>query len=86
MFVRHPVADFAAWKDGYDHFDAERKEMGVRGDAVFQALNDPKDVTVWHDFESKEEADAFVRSPRLKEVMDQAGVVGEPSIWFVRKA
>jgi len=60
--------------------------MGVKGDAVFQGLNDPKDVTVWHDFESPEAAEAFARSPRLKEVMDQAGVAGEPTIWFAEKA
>ena len=25
MFVRHPVGDFAAWKQAYDAFDEERK-------------------------------------------------------------
>jgi len=86
MFARHPVSDFAAWKQAYDGFDAERRGMGVKGDAVFQALDDPKDVTVWHDFDNAEAAEAFARSPRLEEVMDQAGVAGEPTIWFVEQA
>lgn len=82
MFARHPVADFTAWKKVYDDFDAERSGMGVRGDAVFQAADDPGDVTVWHDFEDLESARAFAGSERLKEVMAGAGVAGEPTIWF----
>ncbi|MDX1662078.1 MAG: antibiotic biosynthesis monooxygenase [Gemmatimonadota bacterium] len=86
MFIRHQVDDFDAWKDAYDEFDEERSEMGVKDDAVFQAVNDPEDVTVWHDFESQDAARSFLDSPRLREVMTSAGVVGEPDIWFATRA
>jgi len=82
MFVRHPVVDFAIWKQAYDDFDAERKGMGVIGDAVFQSTEDPNDVTIWHDFETLQSAQRFVASERLREVMASAGVAGEPAIWF----
>lgn len=86
MFARHPVSDFPAWKKVYDGFDAERRGMGVTGDAVYQAAENPKDVTVSHDFETLEAAKAFAGSSRLKEVMENAGVAGEPTIWFTSKA
>ncbi len=86
MFVRHPVADFATWKQAYDDFDQERSGMGVKGDAVFQAANDPNDVTAWHDFDTLESAQAFAGAERLKEVMTAAGVAGEPTIWFTTSA
>ena len=86
LFVRHPVADFAQWKQAYDDFDEERSGMGVTGHAVFQAVDDANDVTLWHDFESMESARAFMESARLKEVMEGAGVAGEPKIWFTRSA
>lgn len=86
MFVRHPVTDFATWKKAYDDFDSERKGMGVRGDAVFQAVDDPNDVTAWHDFDSIEAAEAFAESPRLREVMEGAGVAGPPAIWFASRS
>ena len=86
MFVRHPVEDFARWKQAYDDFDEERQEWGVQGDAVFQAVDDPKDVTVWHDFESLNAAREFVESDRLREVMGEAGVAGEPTIWYTERA
>ena len=82
MFVRHDVADYDAWKKGYDDFDETRRGMGVTGDAVYQAADNPTDVTVTHDFESEDAARAFVSSPELKGAMENAGVVGEPQVWL----
>jgi hypothetical protein len=86
MFVRHPVSDFARWKQAYDDFDAERKSMGVIGHAVYQAADDSNDVTVWHDFSTLQAARDFAGSARLREVMSGAGVAGEPQIWFTNPA
>jgi hypothetical protein len=86
LFVRHPVRDYAAWRQAYDDFDQERRSVGVVGHAVFQTVGDPNDVTVWHDFETVEECEAFASSGRLKSVMEAAGVVGAPSIWFATEA
>jgi len=82
LFVRHPVADYAAWRQVTD-FDEERWGMGVTDHAVYQSIDDPNDVTAWHDFETREQAESFGSSDRLREVMTQAGVQGQPSIWFV---
>lgn len=86
LFVRHRVADFGTWKQAYDAFDEERRGMGVIGDGVYQADGDPNAVTAYHHFESMEAAKAFGASERLKEVMEGAGVEGEPDVWFVTKA
>lgn len=86
MFVRHSVTDFATWKQAYEEFDAERAGMGVKGHAVFQSVDDPNNVTAWHDFATLEAAQAFMGSARLREVMKQAGVAGEPAVWFTTSA
>jgi hypothetical protein len=83
LFVRHRVADYDAWRKVYDEFDATRRPMGVIGEAVFQAIDDPKDVTVWHDFETAGEAQAFASSEALRDVMQRAGVEGAPEAWLV---
>ena len=80
MFARHQVEDFDQWKKVYDDFD--RASMGVRDDAVFQAAEDPNDVTVWHDFDDLESARSLAESDELRDAMKEAGVVGEPTIWF----
>lgn len=86
LFVRHNVADYSAWRKAYDDFDPERGPLGVIGHKVFQSVDDPNDVTVWHDFESTEKAKAFASSERLRDVMQKAGVSSPPQIWFVRPA
>ena len=82
MFVRHRVADYATWRPVYDSIDAERDAAGVTGKAVFQAVGDPNDVTVWHDFASAEAAESFASSPALKDAMQRAGVEDRPEIWL----
>jgi hypothetical protein len=85
MLVRHSVQNYGTWRKAYNSFDAERKTMGVVGDDVYQAVDDPNDVTVYHDFNTRQQAETFATSQRLKEVMKNAGVTGQPNIWFVKE-
>jgi hypothetical protein len=85
LFVRHNVVEYAAWRKVYDEFDEERSSIGVKGDAVFQSIANPNDVTLWHDFDTAEAAQAFVSSDALRNAMVEAGVQGEPQIWFVTR-
>ncbi len=85
LFVRHNVSDFGQWKKAYDQFNAERKTMGVTGQGVFQADGNPNDVTVYHEFETMQAAKTFAGNPRLQEIMKNAGVVGDPNIWFTTR-
>jgi hypothetical protein len=69
----------------YDAFDSERVPMGVSDDAVYRSVDDPNDATVYHDFATVEKAKAFAASPRLRDVMAEAGVAAPPEIWFVEQ-
>ena len=84
MFARHQVADYDAWRKVYDAFD--RESLGVRGHAVYQTLDDPNEVTVWHDFDDGAAAESFAGSDDLKATMAEAGVVSAPNIWFTTEA
>ena len=86
LFARMNVADFETWRKVYDEFYVERSAMGVMGAAAFQLVDDPTDVTLWHDFETAEVARAFVSSDALRNVMQRAGVQGEPQFWFVTES
>ena len=85
LFARHKVKDFGEWKAAYDAFDAERKTMGVTGHGVYQADDNPNEVTVYHDFNDMGAAKAFAGSARLKEIMSSAGVEGTPEIWLTNR-
>ena len=85
MFVRHTVSDYAAWRKSYDGFAPIQKAKGVTAQAVYQAADNPNDVTVTHEFASLDAAKAFVGSDELKKAMQGAGVVGMPTIWFTNR-
>lgn len=85
MFVRHKVSDFAAWKQVYDEVEDLRQSGGVTAHAVYQASDDPNDVTVTHDFASVDAARQFGQSKDLRDAMQRAGLAGEPTIWFTER-
>ncbi len=85
LYVRHAVEDFEKWRKGYDAHAALRTAHGVTGDGVHQAVDDPNDVTVWHDFETPEEASAFANSDGLKRAMGDLGVQGAPIVWITQQ-
>jgi hypothetical protein len=85
MFIRHDVADYSVWRKGYDAYAPTQKKMGVIFEAVYQAVENPNDVTVIHDFHSLEKAKAFAASSDLKETMGKLGVKGPPQIWYTSK-
>jgi quinol monooxygenase YgiN len=85
MYVHHEVNDYTAWKKAYNDFDAKRKTMGVIGQAVYQSIDNPNDVTVTHDFRNAETAKAFAASAELKGAMEKAGVKGTPQIWLTTR-
>jgi hypothetical protein len=86
LFVRHTVADYAAWRKVYDAFDSQRRPMGVTAHAVYRSVDNPNDVTVWHDFATREQAEAFVASEALRSAMQNAGVQGNPTVWITKEA
>jgi hypothetical protein len=85
MYVRHEVTDYAAWRKAYDAFDPTRRKLGVSGQAVYQSVDNPNDVTVTHDFKTADKAKAFASSPDLKTAMEKAGVKGTPQIWLTTR-
>jgi hypothetical protein len=62
-----------------------QKAKGVKAQSVYQAADNPGDITVTHDFPDLETAQAFAKSDELKTAMRGAGVVGAPTIWFTNK-
>lgn len=83
MIVRHMVEDYDKWRAAYDAFDSERRSGGIVGDAVNQVLGNRNEVIVYHQAKDVDALRTLVNSPRLKEVMRNAGVVGQPEIQLV---
>jgi hypothetical protein len=85
LFVRHQVNDYATWRAAYDEFAPTRARLGVQAASVYQAADDPRDLTVTHEFATLDAAQAFSGSPELREAMHAAGVQGAPTAWFTTR-
>lgn len=85
VIVKHEVKDYADWKKAYDADAGNRKAGGFKVHGVFADVKDPNMVYVVGMFPSVEAANAFINSPKLKDAMDHAGVVGKPDVMIVRQ-
>src|ERR1035437_6291475 len=86
MFVRHEVADYAAWRGAYDSIDHDRGGVVVTDHAVYRSVDDQNNVTAWDDRASQDQALSFASSTLLRDAMQRAGVQGQPEIWFTTAA
>jgi hypothetical protein len=86
LFVRHEVSDYATWRKVYDAFAPVQKANGVMAEAVYQAADNPNDVTVTHEFATLEAAQAFGKLEELRSAMRTGGVQGVPTVWLTNKA
>jgi quinol monooxygenase YgiN len=53
---------------------------------VYRRVDDPNEITVWHDFDDRATAESFASSDELKAAMTEAGVVSAPNIWITDEA
>jgi quinol monooxygenase YgiN len=82
--ISHEVEDYSAWKKAYDAAQPARQKAGIIGAAVNRTLDDPNEVLVYHQAETKAQLEAFLSSPELKTAMKQGGVKGTPVIRYVQ--
>ena len=85
LLVRHSVQDFGKWKKIFDEDADARKNAGSKGGRLYQASDNPNDVTVVLHWDSIEHAKKFAESPDLKHTMENAGVTGQPQIRFLEE-
>lgn len=84
VLIRHSVKDFPKWKEVYDAHKPERVKAGVTDNKLLQDADDPNMVTIIFDAEDVEQAKEFTSSDAVKEIMQNAGVVSQPEIYFLK--
>ena len=71
MFIRHTVDK--AWRKVYDDFAPVQKAKGVTAQAVYQAADNPNDITVTHDFATLEACGMLCADIRQKNTSCREG-------------
>jgi heme-degrading monooxygenase HmoA len=86
VLVHHKVADFTRWKEAFDADFIKRMSAGETGFRMFQAVEDPRDVTLLMDWDTLEHAQQFMQSDERRNAMQRAGVQGTPDVQFIQDA
>lgn len=83
LLVRHQVQDFADWKRAYDAHRSKRDEAGLTEKYVLRRADTPNEVILLFEARDVNLARTFAGSADLKETMRNAGVVGQPDLYFL---
>jgi hypothetical protein len=78
LMVRHKVKDYGKWQMAYDAHDTARVAAGIHSYVVGRGVQDSNTVFIVMKVDDTARANVFGKSPSLKSVMQNAGVVGTP--------
>jgi quinol monooxygenase YgiN/ketosteroid isomerase-like protein len=78
--VHYGVEDFHKWKSGFEAGEATRVEAGEISSEIGHLQDDPNTVYVLSEWTSLEAFQTFSANPDLEKIMQQAGVIGKPTI------
>ena len=82
MVVRHKISKFAKFESSYDAHDSLRLANGLNTYVIGRGVADSNTVLVALKVDDIAKAKAFSKDASLKKAMQQAGVVGAPTITF----
>ncbi|MBI4302477.1 MAG: cyclase [Chloroflexi bacterium] len=83
LFMRHRVADYEKWKRVFDGADDLRKNgAGAIAHNIHRDPDDPNLIIVALRVHDIRRAKEFAASPDLLSAMAEAGVQGQPEVWF----
>ena len=85
ILVRHKVKDYEKWKLAFDEHGTTRKDSGSKGGRLFSITDDKNEVVIIFEWDNLENAQKFARSEDLKKIMQQAGVIDKPDIYFLEE-
>ena len=86
VIIRHKVKDYATWKKAFDgHLNAQ-KTAGLSNPRVFRSADDRNEIVILLDANDLSAARKFASSPDLKSTMQSAGVVDQPTMYFLENA
>lgn len=83
VVVQHPVKNYEKWRQAFDADDSNRKGFGLTVLSVSRGLENPNMIFIAMKADDVQKAKDFAQSPKLKEVMQKAGVTAAPTVSFL---
>jgi hypothetical protein len=83
--LRLNLESYEKWRTGFDANDSFRRSSGSTGvNQVYRDVDNPNAVSLTLEWENAEKAQAFLNDPKLRQVMQEAGVIGAPVVRAVQ--
>ena len=83
--LRLNVANYDAWRAGFDGNESNRKAAGSTGvNQFYRDVENSNNVTLIMEWDEAVNAQAYLNDPSTKAGMDAAGVTGRPSVVAVQ--
>ncbi|MFC1564355.1 hypothetical protein ACFL6G_05425 [candidate division KSB1 bacterium] len=82
ILIKHRVEDFDKWFKLFLEDESNRKANGVNHHNLFQLSGDENDVIVHLMLDDPEKFKSFMESKDLEGIMEKAGVLEKPVIYF----
>ena len=78
------VEDYPKWKENFDSEEskAARRVVGEKSYRIFRTVDDPNAFVLLNEWEDEEKARGFIQSEKLRELQQDAGVIGKPDIYL----
>ena len=83
LIIRHKVKDYGKWRPMFDKHSLMQKAAGLSNPRVFRSADDKSEIVVVFDTKDTKRAKDFAASPNLRETMAKAGVMDDPTIFFL---
>lgn len=80
--MTHTVKDYGKWRPFFDADSANRQAAGMENIVVARNIANPNNLLIVLKISDMAKAKAFQADPKLKEVMQKAGVISKPEINF----
>ena len=85
LLIKHKVKDYPSWKKVFDGFIETRRASGEKSYKIMHPENDGNDLLAIFEWDNLENAKKFVGSSELKQTMSNAGVIGQPEVYFLEE-
>ncbi|MEP7264775.1 MAG: hypothetical protein ABI772_09760 [Bacteroidota bacterium] len=80
--ISHKVKDYAKWRMAFDKDSTARNASGLGFIVIGRNADNDNDLSIYLNVSDMEKAKEFAASPRLKDVMQQNGVISKPDIAY----
>jgi L-rhamnose mutarotase len=85
LLIRHKVENYAKWKPVFDEHNDKRKAAGSKSYRIFHNEDDANNLVLLFEWDNLDNARQFAQSEELRKKMQEAGVIGQPDIYFLKE-